>query len=59
MEKVSCIDRVRNEEVMHRARKGRNLVHEIKRRKALCNGHMLCRNCLLKQVVEGNKERRI
>jgi hypothetical protein len=31
----------------------RNIVHTVKRRKANWIGHNLCRNCLLKQVVEG------
>jgi hypothetical protein len=28
-------------------------VHEIRKRKANWIGHILCRNCLLKQVIEG------
>ena len=31
----------------------RNILHEIKKRKANLIGHILCRNCLLKQVIEG------
>jgi hypothetical protein len=31
----------------------RNIVHTIKRRKANWIGHILRRNCLLKQVIEG------
>jgi hypothetical protein len=33
-EKTSWTDRVRNEEVFHRDREDRNVLHEIKRRKA-------------------------
>jgi hypothetical protein len=31
----------------------RNILHEIRKRKANCIGHILRRNCLLKHVVEG------
>ena len=31
----------------------RNILHEIRKRKANCIGHVLRRNCLLKQVIEG------
>jgi hypothetical protein len=31
----------------------RNILHEIRKRKANCIGHILRRNCLLKQVIEG------
>jgi hypothetical protein len=52
MEKISWTDRVRNE-VLHRVKKERNIVHTIKRRKANWIGHILRRNCLLKHVIEG------
>jgi hypothetical protein len=44
---------VRNEEVLHRVKKQRNILHEISKRKANWIGHILCRNCLLRQVIEG------
>ena len=46
---------MRNEEVLLRVNEQRNflLVHEIRKRKANWIGHILCRNCLLKQVIEG------
>jgi hypothetical protein len=50
---------VRNEEVLHRVKEERNIVHTIKRRKANWIGHILCRNCLLKHVIEGKLEGRI
>jgi hypothetical protein len=50
---------VRNEEVLHRVKKERNILHKIKRRKANWIGHILRRNCLLKHVVEGKIEGRI
>jgi hypothetical protein len=59
MEKISWTDRVRNEEVLHRVKVERNIVHTIKRRKANWIGHILRRNCILKCVIEGNIERRI
>jgi hypothetical protein len=34
MEKISWTDRVRNEEVLHRVKEERNILHKIKRRKA-------------------------
>jgi hypothetical protein len=59
MEKISWTDRVRNEEVLHRVKEERNIVHTIKRRKAKWIGHILRRNCLLKHVIEGKLEGRI
>jgi hypothetical protein len=61
MEKISWTDRVRNEEVLHRVKEERNILHTrtIKRRKANWIGHILRRNCLLKHVIEGKFEGRI
>jgi hypothetical protein len=59
MEKISWTDRKRNEEVLHRVKEERNIVHTIKRRKANWIGHILRRNCLLKHVIEGKLEERI
>jgi len=53
MDKVSWTDRVRNEEVLYRAREENDILHAIKRRKATWIGHILCRNCLLKHFIEG------
>ena len=53
MEKISWTDHVRNEEVLLRVNEQRNILHEIRKRKANWIGHMLSRNCLLKQVIEG------
>jgi hypothetical protein len=44
---------VRNEEVLLRVNKQRNILHEIRKRKANWIGHILRRNCLLKHVIEG------
>jgi hypothetical protein len=59
MEKISWTDRVRNEEVLHRVKDERNILHTIKRRKANWIGHILRRNCLLKHVIEGKLDGRI
>jgi hypothetical protein len=56
MEKISWTDRVRNEEVLHRVKEDRNILHTVKRRKANWIGHILRRNCLLKHVIEGKIE---
>ena len=53
MEKISWTDHVRNEEVLLRVNEQGNILHEIRKRKANWIGHILCRNCLLKQVIEG------
>jgi hypothetical protein len=50
---------VRNEEVLQRVKEDRNILHTIKRRKANWIDHILCRNCLLKDVFEGKIERMI
>ena len=50
MEKISWTDHVRNGEVLLDQR---NIIHEIRKRKANWIGHILRRNCLLKQVIEG------
>jgi hypothetical protein len=44
---------VRNEEILHRAQKDRNILHTTKRRKGNWIGHILRRNCILKHVIEG------
>jgi hypothetical protein len=44
---------VRNEEVSLRVKEQRNILNEIIKRKANWIGHILHRNCLLRQVIEG------
>ena len=53
MENISWTDHVRNEEVLLRVDEQRNMLHEIRKRKANWIGHILRRNCRLKQVIEG------
>jgi hypothetical protein len=56
METISWTDRVWNEEVLHRVKEEKNILHTIKRRKANWIGHILCINCLQKYVIEGKVE---
>jgi len=44
------------EEVLHRVKKERNVLHTVQRRQADWIGHILRRNCLLKHVTEGKVE---
>jgi len=44
---------VRNEEVLLRVKEQRNILHEIRKRKANWIGYILHRNCLLQWVIEG------
>ena len=53
MDKISWRDHVRNEEVLLRVNEQRNIIHEVIKRKANWIGHILRRNCLVKQVIEG------
>jgi hypothetical protein len=53
MEKVSWIEHVRNEEALLRVNEQRNILHEIRKRKANWIGHIIRGNSLLKQVFEG------
>jgi hypothetical protein len=53
MEKISWTDHVRNEEVLLTVKEQRNILNEIYKRKANWIGHILRRNCLLQQVIEG------
>jgi len=57
MEKIRWTDHVRNEEVLLKVNEQRNILHEIIKRKANWIGHILRRNCLLKQVIEGKIKR--
>ena len=59
MEKISWTDHVRNEDVLLRVKEQRNILHEIRKRKANWIGHILRRNCLLQRVIEGQIQRGI
>jgi len=53
MEKIILTDHVRNEEVLLTVKEQRNILHEIRKRKANLIGHILRRNCLLQRDIEG------
>ena len=44
---------MRNEEVLLIVKEQRNILHEIRKRKANWIGHILRENCLLQLVIEG------
>ena len=53
MQNIIRTDHLRNEEVLLQVNEQRNILHSIRKRKANWIGHILRRNCLLKQVIEG------
>jgi hypothetical protein len=57
--KISWTDRVKNEEVLHREKEERIVLHTVKRGTANWIGQILRKNCLLKQVIGGKIEGRI
>jgi hypothetical protein len=59
LEKIRWSDHVRNEEVLLRVKKQKNILHEKNKRKANWIGHILYRNCLLQRVIEGKIKGRI
>jgi hypothetical protein len=52
MEKISWTNHVKNEDVLHRVKEERNIIHTISRRNAICAGHILFNNYLLKYVIK-------
>ena len=56
LEKISQTDHVRNKEVLHIAEEERSILQTIKRGKANWIGHILHRNFLLNQIIEGKIE---
>jgi hypothetical protein len=59
LEEISWTDHVKNEEVLLRVKEQRNILHEIRKRKANWIGDILSRNCLLQRVTEGKIQGRI
>jgi hypothetical protein len=59
MEKNSWTDHVRNEDILITVKEQRNILREICKRRANWIGHILRRNCLLRQVIEGKIKREI
>jgi hypothetical protein len=58
MAKISWTDRVTNEDVLHTVKEASNTLHTrtIKESKVNWIGHILHRNCVLKQVIEGKTQ---
>ena len=56
---INWADLVRNEEVLHGMKEERNILPTIQRRKIICIGHILHRNCILKQAIERKVDGRI
>jgi len=52
LEKMSWTNHVRNE-VSHRAKEEKNILCAVQRRQTNWIEHILHRNCLVKQVIEG------
>jgi len=52
MEKNSWTDHVRSDEVLLRVNEQRNILHEIRKRKANRIGHVLRRNCLQNKLTK-------
>jgi len=50
---------MRNEDVLHRVKEQRNILHDISKRKANWIGHILRRSCLLQRVIERKIKGRI
>ena len=44
---------MRKEDILLRVKEQRNILHEIRKRKANLIGHIVRRNCLLQRVTEG------
>ena len=53
MEKIKWSEKVTNEQVIDRIGEKRTLLNNIPRRKANSIGHILRRNCLLHDAIEG------
>jgi hypothetical protein len=58
MEKISRTDPERNEEVLHRVKEERNVIHRptVQRREDNWIGHILSDNCLIKHNTEGKPQ---
>jgi hypothetical protein len=50
---ISQMDHISNETILHRVMEERNILHTIRWKKANWIGHILCRNCLLSHIIEG------
>jgi hypothetical protein len=55
-EEISWTDCLRNEEVLHRVKKERSILHTMQRGKSNLIGDILCSNWRLNHVIEGKEE---
>lgn len=53
MEKISWVEKVRNEDVLKRIGEDRSMMKTVKRRKGRWLGHWIRQTCLLREVLEG------
>jgi hypothetical protein len=53
---VGTIATKKGEEVLHRVKEERNIIHTVKGRNTNWIDHILCRNCLLNHVTERKAE---
>ena len=58
MEEISWTDHV-GKEILHRVKEERDIVQTIKRREGNWIGHIFCRNCHRKHVIEGKIDGRM
>jgi len=58
MKKITWTDRVKNENVSHRVKEERNILHTENGRNANWIDHILHNSCLLKHFVDGKIEGR-
>jgi hypothetical protein len=58
MEKIIWIDRVINEQGLHRVKEDRNILRTMKRKKANWIGHILRSNCLLNTLLKQRQKGR-
>jgi hypothetical protein len=56
---ICWTDRIVDEEILHRVKEERNILHTTTRKKASWIGHILRRNCLKKLVIERKREERL
>ena len=59
MEKISWTNRVRNEEVLYRDKKKKNILHTVKKKEGYLDWSYLARKWPLKHIIEGKIEGRL
>jgi hypothetical protein len=59
MKKISWTYHKKKKKVLLKVKEQINILHEIRKRKANCIGHILLRNCFLQRVTEGKVQGRI